>query len=73
VALKKQTKGDTKMTKTATIKMEKAITKIAVDRLEIETLERRGSDSLDFHDVSVWALKEMLEKAYKAGMEAAQK
>ena len=61
------------MTKTATTKMEKAITKIAVDRLEIETLERRGSDSLDFHDVSVWALKEMLEKAYKAGMEAAQK
>ena len=61
------------MTKTAIVKMEKTVTKIAVDRLEIETLERRNSDSLDFHDVSVWALKEMLEKAYKAGMEAAQK
>jgi hypothetical protein len=53
-------------------KMDKTITKIAVDRLEIETLERRGSDSLDFHEVSVWGLKEMLEKAYQAGMDAAK-
>lgn len=61
------------MTKSAITKMEKTITQIAVDRMEIETLERRWRDSLDFHEVSVWVLKEMLEKAYKAGMEAAQK
>jgi len=48
--------------------MEQAITEIAVNVLEIETLETRKSDSLDFHDLSVWYLKEALEAAYCAGM-----
>jgi len=47
--------------------MDKTITKIAMDRLGIETLETSNNDILDFHEVSVWALKEMLEAAYKAG------
>lgn len=34
----------------------------------IETLETRSSDSLDFHDVSVWGLKAALEEAFMAGM-----
>jgi hypothetical protein len=51
-------------------KMDKIITQIARDRMEIETLERRNSDSLDFHEVSVWGLKEMLAAAYKAGQQA---
>ncbi|MDR2558689.1 MAG: hypothetical protein LBC86_03980 [Oscillospiraceae bacterium] len=37
----------------------------------IKTLERQYSDSLDFHDISVWTLKEALEKAYIAGLNAA--
>jgi len=36
----------------------------------IETLETRRSDSLDFHDLAVWTLREMLEKAYEAGRAA---
>lgn len=46
------------------------LTKIAKERCGIETLETRNSDSLDFHDISVWALKEMLEQAYEAGRQA---
>lgn len=53
--------------------MQKTLEKIALDHLFIDTLETRNSDSLDFHDVSVWAVKSALEAAYRAGQEAAQK
>lgn len=33
----------------------------------IETLETRGRDCLDFHDVSVSAIREMMRKAYELG------
>ena len=51
--------------------MDKILEKIAQERLGI-TLERRGNDGDDFHDISVWALKEMLEKAYQAGQDSVQ-
>ena len=40
---------------------------IAKEELGIDTLETQNSDSLDFHEVSVWSIKAALEKAYKAG------
>ena len=40
---------------------------IAKDILEIETLETRRSDELDFLEVPVWSLKEALLKAYNLG------
>ena len=43
------------------------INEIAGKILDIETLEERKSDSLDFHEVAVWELKEALEQAYEAG------
>ena len=43
--------------------------KIATDHLFIETLETRNSDRLDFHDVSVWAVKAALQAAYEAGQQ----
>lgn len=52
------------------MKKEEILTKIAKDRIGAETLERRNSDSLDFYDISIWALKEMLEQAYEAGKQA---
>ena len=51
---------------------QKVIEKIALDHLFIETLEIQHSDRLDFHDVSVWAIKCALEAAYAAGALAAQ-
>ena len=42
---------------------------IAKEFMGIETLTARRSDSLDFHEVSVWSLKAALEEAYRAGQE----
>ena len=39
------------------------------NKLGIETLETRRSDSLDFHDVAVWCLRDALEAAFNAGLE----
>ena len=44
--------------------------KIAIDHLFIETLETRNSDRLDFHDVSVWAVKAALQAAFEAGQQS---
>lgn len=38
------------------------LTHIAKNRIGAEILETRNSDSLDFYDVSVWALKRCLNK-----------
>jgi len=50
--------------------MQKTIKKIAKESLDIDTLETRNSDHYDFHDVSVWGIREALEKAYKAGQQS---
>ncbi len=53
--------------------LDQLLAQIAQEHLFIETLETRNSDSLDFHDVSVWGVKEALIAAYQAGLAAAQK
>ncbi|MGI6120712.1 MAG: DUF6900 domain-containing protein [Saccharofermentanales bacterium] len=48
--------------------LEKKLEAIVKERYpDIETLESRNSDSLDFHEISVWGLRELLEKAYELG------
>jgi hypothetical protein len=47
---------------------QKILTGIAQKNLDIETLETRKSDDLDFHDVAVWGIKRALEDAFIAGM-----
>ncbi|GEM_PF-237657 len=54
-------------------KINPLLTRIAQTKLHIETLEVRGSDRLDFHDVSVESLREALEAAYNAGIEQRRK
>lgn len=39
----------------------------------VETLETQNSDSLDFHDVSVWGIKSTLQAAFDAGVQSASK
>lgn len=46
----------------------KILTGIAQKNLGIVTLESQNSDSLDFHDVAVWQIKEALQDAFLAGM-----
>ena len=49
--------------------MNKILTGIAQKNIPgIETLELRGSDGLDFHDVGVGCLRRALEDAFIAGM-----
>ena len=50
--------------------MDDKILEIAEAVLHLETLETRGADRLDFHDLSVWSIKEALYEAYVAGMKA---
>jgi len=50
--------------------IDQLLTEIAKKHLSLETLETRKSDSLDFHDVAVWSLKEALQEAYEAGFNA---
>lgn len=47
------------------------INAIASEEMLIETLEPRDRDALDFHEVSVRAVKAALERAYEAGRKAA--
>lgn len=45
------------------------LTLIAQKHLDIETLETRSSDGLDFYDTAVWRIKDALEAAFMAGVE----
>ncbi len=47
--------------------MNETLAEIARRMLNVDTLETRKMDSLDFHDVAVWQLKKALEAAYRAG------
>jgi len=51
---------------------DEAINTIARDILDIETLAVRKRDSLDFHDLSVWNIKDALRAAYEAGFAEAR-
>lgn len=46
---------------------------IVLDRLNIPTLQRRGREFLDYHDISVWGLQRVLQDAYEAGLAAARR
>jgi len=49
---------------------EALLAELALQHLGIETLATRNSDSLDFHDVAVWAIRDALEAAWQAGRDA---
>lgn len=56
------------MPKTTQQQIDQLLSDITKKHLNIETLETRNSDSLDFHDVAVWCLKDALQAAYEAGL-----
>ena len=66
----KQTKRQkqTRTTETFTqLRRDQEVHRIAREVLGLETLATRKSDSLDFSDQAVWAIREALEAAYQAG------
>ena len=50
-----------------------ALSAIASNHLQIETLETRNSDRLDFHDVAVWSIKAALIEAFELGQQNSKK
>jgi hypothetical protein len=48
-------------------RLNRILTKIAFTHLNIPTLQTQRSDHLDFHDVSVWAVRSALKAAFDAG------
>lgn len=48
--------------------VDELVASIAKEKLRIDTLETRNSDSLDFHEVAVWSVRDALLAAYQAGM-----
>lgn len=52
---------------TEAIIIKKNIEIIAKDILNIDTLDTRHSDSLDFYNVPVWGVEDALRKAYELG------
>jgi hypothetical protein len=50
-----------------TTKAEAQVEAIAKKHLGLETLEARNMDSLDFHELSVWQVRDALLAAYEAG------
>jgi hypothetical protein len=43
---------------------------IAKKHFGVETLDTRKRDSLDFHDIAVWSMRDALEAAFEAGRNA---
>ena len=52
--------------------MKQLLSEIAEEHLLIPTLETRRSDSLDFHEVSVWTVDAALNAAFDAGRKSAE-
>jgi len=50
--------------------LEQLLNSIAAEHLYIDTLATRNSDSLDFHDLSVWGIKAALTAAFEAGQQS---
>lgn len=51
----------------APVDVDARLEQIATRTLGIPTLETRRGDRLDFHDLSVWQIKDALRAAYDAG------
>ena len=47
-----------------------ALTEIAQKHLNLETLDTRNSDELDFSDQAVWGIKAALEAAFELGQKS---
>lgn len=44
-----------------------ALDEIGKEVFRVDTLDEQKSDSLDFHDASVWSMREAMKRAYLLG------
>lgn len=61
-----------KTTKHSEAYKDATILNIARDLLNLETLEARRRDCLDFHELAVWQVKAALEAAFEAGRQTSR-
>ena len=54
-------------------KTHKELERIALEHLDISTLKERKSDSLDFHELSIWEIEKALKAAYHLGVSNAHR
>jgi len=47
-----------------------SVERIGKQTLGLPTMKTRNSDGLDFHDLSVWQIREALNQAYDDGYDA---
>lgn len=52
------------------VAVDQELASIARRVLGVPTLEPRSSDRLDFHELGVWQIREVLRLAYRAGRDA---
>ena len=50
-------------------KLDRLMAEVARNLLAVPTLETRGSDAQDFHDLSVWRIKAALRRAFDLGVD----
>lgn len=53
-----------------TARRDALLLQIAERHLFLETLDTRNTDSLDFHEHAIWAVRSALEAAFEAGRRA---
>lgn len=63
-------KPNTKTKQTAKDQALAAALERARVELDLDTLETRKSDRLDFHDVAVWSIRDLVQQAFEAGYAA---
>ena len=56
--------------KALTKKETAALAAMACERLGLDTLQEQKSDSLDFHELAVWQLEDIIQRAYNMGRAA---
>ncbi|MBT62910.1 MAG: hypothetical protein CML13_06825 [Puniceicoccaceae bacterium] len=50
--------------------MKSTIERIAKKHFDVETMDTRNRDRLDFYDCGIWSIKAALEEAYKCGQKS---
>ena len=54
----------------SSLPLEEVLDFVAKEILSVSTLKTQNSDDLDFHDISVWAIKDALRVAFIAGQKS---
>lgn len=66
-------KKEIRLTKEQEKKLEEIAMAYSIEILERGGLDDRNNDREDFPEISIWSIRQILEEAYKAGLEDGRK